>query len=77
MHWVTRIVLRTGSVTYLFEAEHSKILSVVCESKHLVLGIVLFELETPANDRAFLGDVDRQAEMSVRVWKGGLMVEPL
>ena len=35
------------------------------------------ELQTTANDWKIPGDFDRQAEMSVRVWKGDSMFETL
>ena len=35
----------------------------------------LFELWTPASDGAFPGEFDSRAEMSVRIRKGGFMVE--
>ena len=37
----------------------------------------LFELWTTANDGKFPGELDRRAEMSVRVRKGGFMVNTL
>ena len=36
--------------------------------------VLLFELQTPANDGTFLGGFNRRAEMSVRVKKGDFMV---
>ena len=52
-----------------------------CESKQkfdlfdLSLLFLSYTSPSPANDWAFLGDVDRRAEMSVRVWKCCFIVE--
>ena len=42
-----------------------------------VFQVALFELQTPANDGKLPEDFDNQAEMSVRVWKGGFLVKTL
>ena len=39
--------------------------------------VALFKLQASANHGTFPGDSDSQAEMSVRVWEGGFMVETL
>ena len=41
----------------------------------VVFSIARFELQTPTNDGKNRGDFDSRADMSVRVWKGGFMVE--
>ena len=43
----------------------------------VLLKFAHFELQIPANDRDMPGDFDSGAEMSVRVRKGGFMVETL
>ena len=43
----------------------------------LVFSVALVELENPADDGTFLGEFDSRAETSVRVRKGGFMVETL
>ena len=44
----------------------------------MLLSVIwLTDLQSPANDDKFPGGFDRWAEMSVRVWKGGFMVETL
>ena len=45
-----------------------------CESKHVLLLVALVKLYAPSNDRNSLGDFDSWAEMSVRVWKGVVLV---
>ena len=47
-----------------------------CEAKMYLL-VAPFELWTPASEANFPGDFDSRAGMSVRVWKGGFMVDTL
>ena len=48
-----------------------------CDSKRCFLGLLFLSFRIPADHGTIPGDFDRRAEMSVRVRKGGFMVETL
>ena len=78
VHSIARAFYIAGPY-FLWKSKSSTLSFISCVSNQacVVFKIALFELYTPANDGIFPGHFDSQAEMSVRVRKGGIMVEKL
>ena len=78
MHSIALACLHMGSGKYFSNNEDFKhIIYKLRIQACFVFMVAVFELHTSTIDWNFPGGLDSQVEMSVRVWKNGVMVDTL
>ena len=77
MHSIALVFYTWGPEIIYQKMIFSRISFIGCVAKRVLSSVAIVEPCTPANDGNFPGDFGSRAEVSVRVRKGGFMVDTL